>query len=99
MAGSFTVTASALRDKANELRKQNKNLKNQIEGLRAKESSLSGMWEGDAHESFSREFIKDMGKLEQFYSAIEDYANKLDQLAQEYDKAESTNTQIANSRV
>ena len=99
MAGSFTVTASALRDKANELRNQNKNLRSQIEALRGQESGLRGLWEGEAHESFSREFTKDMSKLDQFCSAIDDYSNKLDMIAQEYEKAERTNTQIANTRV
>ena len=98
MAGMFQVTPGTLRDKASELRTQNKNLRAQIDGLRSKESGLRGMWEGEAHEGFSREFTKDMTKLDQFCAAIDDYANKLETIAQEYEAAESKNVQTASTR-
>lgn len=98
MAGMFTVTPNSLRDKANELRSQNKTLRSQVDSLRSKESSLRGMWEGEAHEGFSREFTKDMGKIDQFCAAIDEFATKLETMAQEYERAERTNVQTASTR-
>ena len=98
MAGMFTVTPGTLRDKASELRTQNKTVRSQIESLRSKESSLRGMWEGEAHEGFSREFTKDMSKMDQFCAAIDEFANKLEAMAQEYERAERKNVQTASTR-
>ena len=98
MAGTFQVTPSALREKAGELRSQNKTLRSQIDGLRNQANSLNGMWEGEAHEGFTREFTKDAAKMDQFCSAIDEFANKLEMIAQEYEAAERKNTQTASAR-
>lgn len=99
MAGMFTVTPSALRDKAADLRNQNKTLRSQVDQLRTQEGSLRGMWEGEAHDTFAREFTKDMTKLDEFASAIDMFANKLDEIAAEYERAENANVQTAATRL
>lgn len=99
MAGAFQVTPSALRDKAQELRAQNVQLKNQISSMKSQELSMRGMWEGDAHEAFVREFSKDITKMQTFADEIEKFATRLDQIAGEYETAEITNTQVANTRL
>ena len=73
--------------------------KNQISSMKSQELSLRGMWEGEAHEAFVREFSKDINKMENFASEIEKFAIKLDQIAGEYETAELTNTQVANTRL
>ena len=92
------VTSQQLRDKAAELRNQNNNVKSQIENLRAQENSLSGMWEGEARESFRNAFQQDIAKMNEFVSAIEQYATALVNIATEYDNAEAKNVSTASSR-
>ena len=98
MAGMIQVTPKVLRDKANELRNQNKSLRSQLESLRSQENSLSGMWEGEAHDTFKREFTKDMTRIDEFCAAIDAYANALDTIAVQYENAENKNTGIASTR-
>ena len=92
------VTSQQLRDKAAELRQQNNHLKSQIENLSAQENSLSGMWEGEARESFRNAFKTDVQKMQQFITAIEQYATALVNIAQEYDTAEAKNVSTASTR-
>jgi len=99
MAGMFTVTPSALRDKAGELRNQNKTLRAQVDSLRTQENGLRGMWEGEAHDAFSREFVKDAAKLDEFCAAIDMFAAKLEEIAAEYERAENTNINTAVTRL
>lgn len=93
----FQVTSQTMRDKASELRNQNNSLKSQIENLRSQENSLSGMWEGEARETFRNVFTQDIAKMEAFVEAVEQYATALVNAAAEYDKAEAKNVSTASS--
>ena len=99
MAGMIQVSPQTLRDKASELRSQNKTLRSHIENLSSQENALSGMWEGEAHDTFRREFQKDISKIQNFCSAIDQYASALDTIAAQYEAAENKNTGIANTRM
>lgn len=94
----FRVTPQMLQNKASELQGLNAKYKAAIEELQQQESTLNGQWDGDARNAFDREFKKDIGRLQMFYSAIEDYVQKLNQIAQEYAKAENQNVSTASSR-
>lgn len=98
MAGMIQVTPSALRTKAEELRTQNKLLRNHISSMRNQEQGLRGLWEGEAHDTFSREFMNDAGKMDEFCAAIDVFASTLEQIASEYERAENTNTMTATVR-
>lgn len=98
MAGMIQVTPSALRNKAGELRAQNKLLRTYIESMRNQEQGLRGMWEGEAHDIFAREFMKDAGKMDEFCAAIDTFAASLEEIASEYERAENTNTMTATVR-
>jgi WXG100 family type VII secretion target len=95
---AITVTASQLRDKAAELKSQAANLKGQIENLQSQESALSGMWEGEAREAFRNAIKTDVAKMQQFVAAIEQYAQALLNIAQQYEQAENKATGIASAR-
>ena len=58
----FQVTASTLKQKAEELSTLNNNFAKKVEELMASEKSLSGMWEGQAKEAFENAFNTDAGK-------------------------------------
>ena len=94
----FRVTPQTLQSKAEELRSLNSSYKSAIETLQQQEGTLNGQWDGQAHDTFHREFTKDVTRLTQFYTAIEDYVQKLNQIAQEYAKAEQANVSVASTR-
>ncbi len=98
MAHQIQVTTTQIKNKANELKSLNSRFKNQINSLRSSESSLNSMWDGEANDAFHKAFNNDMTQLTNFYNAIEQYVQKLNQIAQAYDKAEKTNVSTANTR-
>lgn len=98
MATTIRVTTASLRSKAEELRGLNSRFKNEVSGLNDKETTLASMWEGDAQKVFHNEFQKDKAKFDQFYSGIEKYIERLNATADAYDKAESQNVSIAQTR-
>lgn len=95
---AIQVTSQQLRDKAAELRNQNNTVRNQIENLRSQENSLSGMWEGEARDSFRSAFSTDIAKMTEFCAAIDQYAGALETIAAKYDEAETKNVALANAR-
>lgn len=92
------VNSSTLKSKAQELKNLNNNLKTQITNLTTQESSLNGMWDGDANTAFHNEFNKDITQMNNFYNAIEKYVSVLLEIANQYDSAEQSNQNIASSR-
>lgn len=93
--GLIKVTPAQLRAKAGELKKQNSAFKKDVEALVAKEGSLKSMWEGEANTAFHTAFMKDKAKFDLFSQAIEEYAQKLEMIATEYENAEKKNVGIA----
>ena len=77
-------------------------LKNKIEELRALntqfKSALNGMWEGDAKNTFHNAFMSDKQQMDNFYSTIELYAQKLEVILAKYVQGEQKNIEIANQR-
>lgn len=94
----FTVSVQDLKSKVDSLRQLNSQFKNQIEELAGTEANLNGMWEGEAREAFHNAFQSDKTQMDNFYSAIEMYAQRLEAIAARYAQAESTNVEIANER-
>ncbi len=94
----FQVTASTLRQKADELNQFNTNFAKKVEELMAAEKTLSGMWEGTAKTTFESAFNSDIGKMGQFKSLVDEYYSKLLTIIAEYEKAESQNMNIASTR-
>lgn len=95
MAKTFTVTPATVNSKAQELHSQNARLKSLIESMRAQEESLNGMWDGEANDAFHNAFMKDITQMSNFYNAIEQYVQKLQEIAKKYQQAENTNCGIA----
>ena len=90
------VRTSELRGKASELRALNNQFKSAVTNLENVEGRLNGMWDGEANDTFHAAFQTDKAQMENFYQAIEDYAAKMEAIADEYDRAEAANTQIAS---
>lgn len=92
------VTSSEMRAKAEELRSLNAQFKTAITDLENLEGNLATMWEGSAQAAFRSAFNSDKIQMSNFYNAIEVYAQRLDEAANSYARAESTNVEIANTR-
>lgn len=93
----FTVTASELKSKANELSSLNNKFQQEITTLVTEENALKAMWEGEAKEAFSTAFNRDKAKMDNFHKAIQDYIQKLNMIAAQYEQAERTNVATARS--
>ena len=94
MSNTIQVTTATLKNKANELKSLNSKFKSQVENLKSAESSLNGMWEGEAKTAFHKAFTQ----MHNFYNAIEQYVQKLDQIATAYEQAEKKNIATATTR-
>lgn len=98
MANTITVTVDQVTKKAEELKNLNSKLKKKIENLITQENSLNGMWDGQANDEFHNAFQKDITQMNNFYTTIEQYIAKLNEIANEYRKAEQKNVSIASKR-
>lgn len=94
----FIVTAQEVRNKAAELRKINEQYKTTVENLKAEAARLNGMWEGEAHDTFEANFKNDSIRMDNFYTAIQDYCVKLDEIAVNYNNAEARNVATASGK-
>ncbi len=92
------VSASQLRAKAEELSSQNIQLRAQIEALSEAEQRLNAMWEGEANIAFHTAFQRDKIQFTNFYNAIQQYVQVLQNVAVRYTQAESQNADIATNR-
>ncbi len=94
----FSVSVQDLRTKVEALRTLNSEFKARTNDLTNTESSLNGMWEGEARDAFHNAFQSDITQMGNFYNAIEVYAMRLDEMASRYEAAESVNLDIATER-
>ena len=94
----FTVSINDLKVKVDTLRQLNAQFKSQVGELEATESNLNGMWEGEAKDTFHNAFTSDKTQMNNFYNAVEVYAQRLESIAARYAQAEANNVEIASER-
>lgn len=94
----FVVSVNDLKAKVDSLRQLNGQFKNQVGELEATEANLNGMWEGEAKKTFDAAFKTDKVQMDNFYNAVEVYAQRLEAIAGRYAQAEATNLSIALER-
>lgn len=94
----IVVTAAEVRNKAAALLELNQQFKGKATELEAKEGELCSMWEGQARDAFHREFTRDKGQMDAFFSLIEQYVEALNNIAQRYEEAEMRASELANAR-
>lgn len=92
------VTSAELRRKAEELKNLNSQFKTKVGDLTTCEESLASMWEGDAKTAFHAAFNKDKIQWNNFHTLIEQYIVTLNRIAEEYDRKEAMNANIASAR-
>lgn len=94
----FRVSINDLKTKVDSLRQLNSQFKSQVSDLESTEASLNGMWEGQARETFHQAFASDKIQMDNFYNAVEVYAQRLEAIAAKYAQAEAENIEIASQR-
>ena len=87
--GQMVIGTTELKNKIEELRALNTQFKSAVSELENTEGTLNGMWEGDA---------KNKQQMDNFYSTIELYAQKLEVILAKYVQGEQKNIEIANQR-
>lgn len=94
----FKVTTSVLMTQSEQLLELNTRYKSHIDNLVTSEGNLNSMWDGEANEAFHAAFENDKVKMFRFAELINEYAERLKIIAENYEKAEQANTEIASSR-
>ncbi len=95
----FSVTIDQLRVISEQLSEMNAQFNAQRNQLAETAASLNGMWEGEAKERFSAEVARDQIQMQNFYNAIAQYVNALNQIIAKYLEAETRNLDTASTRV
>lgn len=94
----FKVTTNVLKTNADQLTEMNARFKTSVEALVTSETGLKAMWEGDANDAFHNAFMTDKGKMDEFSRLIEQYTERLRQIALRYEQTEQATTDIAATR-
>lgn len=94
----FQVTPSVLKNNAEHLSELNARFKSSVESLVNSESALNAMWDGEANDAFHGAFMTDKGKMDEFSRLIEQYTERLRQIALRYEQTEQNTTNIASNR-
>lgn len=92
------VTSKELRDKALELRQLNTKFRGEVDKMIGYRNQLDSMWDGDARLAFDKAFDTDRGKWDTFAKNIDDYAQKMEEMAKAYEDAEAKATEVATTR-
>lgn len=96
--GQMVIGTTELKNKIEELRALNTQFKSAVSELENTEGALNGMWEGNAKDTFHNVFMNDKQQMDNFYSTIELYAQKLEVILAKYIQAENTNIETASQR-
>lgn len=94
----FEVTTRELRKVASDLEANNQEFRNRISELQEAQQELAGKWEGEANVAFTNAFNNDKAQWDKFSSLIDRYLQTLQQIANEYEKKENMNVEIATKR-
>ena len=92
------VTSSRLRKTAQELQNLNGQFKGKASELEGCEQTLCQMWEGEAKAAFHGAFARDSRQMADFHRVIGMYVQALYEIAQQYERAEARNAELAGSR-
>ena len=94
----FKVTPSVLKSNADTLTDLNARFKGSVDSLVTSEGALNAMWDGEANDAFHAAFMTDKAKMDEFSRLIEQYTERLRQIAARYEQTEQSTTNIASRR-
>lgn len=94
----INVAPQELISRANQLEELNQQFLSAVRQLETLEGTLNGMWDGEANDTFHNAFNSDKIQMTNFYNAIQQYVQKLKEIAARYQQAEAMNTDTARVR-
>lgn len=94
----FSVTFQHLKSAIDTLTQLNSEFKTATGSLESTEAQLCSMWEGQARDTFDTAFKRDKVQMDNFYNAIQQYIQVLQETLARYQQAESQNADIASTR-
>ncbi len=94
----FRANLNEMGTKAETLRGYAEQYNNVVKELAQTGEALNGMWEGDAHDQFLKEFRSDKLQMDEFYKLVIEYVNMLLVIQKKYIAAENHNLALAQTR-
>ena len=91
------INTDTLQSDINEMRNLLKFLQNKLKNMNGKVTELNAMWEGPAHEAFSREFQKDCQDMQELLKAVGELIEHMQYADREYISCENTIHSIINT--
>lgn len=98
MTGNLKVTTAKLRSTANGFNATSNQIKSITNQMTSLVNALSGqVWSGDAATAYKNKFSQLQDDINRMISMINEHVTDLNNMAQEYDKAETANTSAGNA--
>ena len=92
MAGTIKVTTGKLSAAAQQMRSINQQLSLDLDTIKNQITSLNGSWESDSSRSVRAKILEKETLFARYKQTIDEYANKLDEIAANYVQTESALT-------
>ena len=96
MEGTLLVTPAELKNTANTFQSKAGEVKSLHDEMMSKVSALSGSWTGGASEAYNGKFRSLQASIEKINRMIMEHVNDLNNMADEYERAETAATNAAN---
>lgn len=97
MEGHILVTPEQLINTAEEFNSQGQLIANLTEEMMNSVTSLSSAWEGEASQAYIRKFQQLEDDIQKMSSMIKEHVMDLKQMAEAYQRAETSNLEEINS--
>lgn len=93
MTGTLKVTPEKLISTSGEFKSKGQTIRNLTQQMLQIVNSTSSIWEGTAQSTYVNRFKALDGDMAQIQAKINEHVSDLNEMAENYKKAESTNTQ------
>lgn len=97
MEGMLKVTPEKLIQSSGEFESLGGQMKNLTQEMLSLIQSLSSVWQGEASEAYRGKFENLSADMEKLYRMVQEHAGDLQEMAVQYQSAESGNTQQGSS--
>lgn len=97
MNGELLVTPQELKNTANKFQSTNQKVKSITDQMMQKVKALRSSFEGEAANAYIRKFEALQEDMTQIYNKIKEHVEDLNEMATNYERAESTNVQTNSS--
>ena len=92
------VDTAKLRRVAGDLRQMTNQLKSEAGKMKTSQQTLKAQWDGPSNDTFNAAFNRNVNEFEAFSNLILEYAQKLEKFADDYERMENQNKEIAKTR-